>query len=162
VSHTSKLSAAEESGRPQAVCRLANEDCSGPLQFAHVGYSSITHHDVFQWLCRYHNCMEARELRFFVANRVLGGRPLPGRVRINLNEWHVRHQLHAKFKRRIHRLSEENPLPQNFVPGKGQRVADRAVAEGRTIKFRWKPDLIDGKLLGFWIAFEGHKPKLVR
>jgi hypothetical protein len=162
VSHPSKLPAAEESGKPQLVCRLANEDCSGPLQRDHVGYSSITQQDVFQSLCRYHNCTEARELRFFVANRVLGGSPLPGPVRIKLNEWHVRYRLHPEFKRRIHKLSEEHPLPQKFVPGQGQRLADRAVAEGRVIRFRWKPNLCDGKILGFWIASEGHKPSLVR
>jgi hypothetical protein len=59
------------------VCCLANEDCSGPLQRDHVGYNSITQQDVFQCLCRYHNIMEARELDFFVVNRVLGGRPVP-------------------------------------------------------------------------------------
>ena len=162
MSRPSKLAAAGESGKPQPVCRLANEDCSGPLQRDHVGYSSITQQDVFQWLCRYHNCTEARELRFFVANRVLGGRPLPGPARIKLNEWHIRHRLHPKFKRRIHKLSEEHPLPQKFVPGQGQRLADRAVAEGRIIRFRWKPNLCEGKILGFWITSEGHKPKLVR
>jgi hypothetical protein len=155
MSHPPKLPAAGGPRRSQPVCRLANEDCSGPLQRDHVGYSSVTQQDVFQWFCRYHNCTEARELRFFVANRVLGGRPLTGKVRIKLNEWHVRHRLHPRLKRRIHRLSEQHPLPQEFVPGQGQKLADRAVAEGRAIKFRWKPDLCEGKILGFWIAFEG-------
>jgi len=117
---------------------------------------------VYQYLCRYHNCTEARELRFFVANQVLGGRPLPGPVRVKLNEWHIRFRLYPKFKKRIHILSEEHPLPERFVPGQGQRAADKALAEGRTRKFRWKPDLLDGKLCGFWVVFDGEEPKLFR
>lgn len=162
MSHPSKLPASEEPGRPQPVCRLANEDCAGRMQRDHIGYNSVTQQEVFQWLCYYHNCMEARELRFFVANKVLGGSPLPGPVRIKLNEWHVRYGLHPKLKVRIHKLSEEHPLPQKFVPGQGQRLADKAVAEGQAVKFRWKPDIDDGKIVGFWIAIEGQKPKLVR
>jgi hypothetical protein len=30
------------------------------------------------------------------------------------------------------------------------------------IRFRLKPDLYEGKILGFWIQFEGRKPKRVR
>jgi hypothetical protein len=41
MSHPSKLPPTEESGKPQPVCCLANEDCSGPLQRDHVGYGSI-------------------------------------------------------------------------------------------------------------------------
>lgn len=162
MNHMSKLPVAKEEQRPQPVCCLANEDCSGPLQRDHARYSSITQDDLTQWLCRYHNCTEARELRFFVANRVLDGRPLPGPVRIKLNKWHIRHRLHQKFKRRIHKLSEKYPMPDKFVPGQGQRLADKAVAEGRTIKFRLKPYLYEEQILGFWITFEGRKPKLVR
>ena len=106
--------------------------------------------------------MEARELRFFVANAVVGGRALPGPVRIKLNNWHVRYGLHPKLKRRIHELSQENPLPEKFRPGQGQKRADQAVAEGRSIKIKLEPDLCDKKILGFWVQFEGQKPKLVR
>jgi hypothetical protein len=145
----------------QRVCRLKNEDCSGPLQRDHVGYSSVMQQEVFQWLCYYHNCMEARELRFFVANKVLSGRPLPGRVRITLNEWHIRHGLHPKLKRRIHKLSEEHPLPEKFIPGQGQKLADKAIAEGRFIKFKWRPYLRNGRILGFRIQFEDCEPQLI-
>jgi hypothetical protein len=106
--------------------------------------------------------MEARELRFFVAIQVLGGKSLSGPIRIKLNEWHIRYRLHPDFNKRIHELSEEHPLPKNFVPGQGQRHADRAIAEGRIIRFTWKPDLRDGKLYGFWVRFEGQEQKLVR
>jgi len=162
VRNPSKVPASVKPEESQPVCRLANEDCSGRLQRDHIGYSSVLQQEVFQWLCYYHNCMEARELRFFVANQVLGGKPLPGPVRIKLNEWHVLYRLHPKFKARIHKLSEEHPLPKKFIPGQGQRIADKAVAEGKAIKFRWEPDLKDGKILGFWIALEGQEPKLVR
>lgn len=162
MNRLSRLPAEEEPEKPQPACCLENEDCSGPLQRDHVGYSSITQQEVVQWLCRYHNCTEAQELRFFVANQVLGGRPLPGPVRIKLNEWHIRHRLHPEFKRRIHQLAEEHPLPERFIPGQGQRLADKAVAEGRVIRFRWKPDLCDGKIIGFLVAFEGQKPRRVR
>lgn len=162
MSPPAKLPVTEGPGNAQPVCCLANEDCAGRLQRDHIGYSSVTQQEVFQWLCYYHNCMEARELRFFVASQVLGGKPLPGPVRIKLNMWHVQHRLHPKLKKRIHKLSEEHPLPKRFIPGQGQKLADNAVAEGRTIKFRWKPDLCSGKILGFWVAFEGQKPKLVR
>jgi hypothetical protein len=144
------------------VCRLKNEDCSGPLQRDHIGYDSVTQEEILQWLCRYHNCTEAREFRFFVANQVLGGRPLTGPIRIRLNEWHILHGLHPKFKRRIHKLSQENPLPEKFIPGEGQQIADKAVAEGRSIKLQLKPDLHDGKIIGFWVRFAGEEPKLVR
>jgi hypothetical protein len=106
--------------------------------------------------------MEARELRFFVANQVLSGRPLPGKVRIVLNEWHVQYRLHPEFKTRIHELSEEHPLPAKFVPGEGQRHADKEIAEGRVIRFQWKPELKGGKLTGFRVQFEGGESKLVR
>ena len=162
MNHPSKLPVTKAPGSPQPVCCLADEDCSGPLQRDHVGYHSATEQDVFQWLCRYHNCTEARGLRFFVANQVLGGRPLPGQVRIRLNEWHIRFRLLPDFKKWIHILSEEHPLPERFVPGQGQRAADKAVAEGRTRKFQWKPDLCDGKLIGFLVRFEGQEPKLIR
>jgi hypothetical protein len=105
--------------------------------------------------------MEARELRFFVAHEVLGRR-LPGPVRIILNEWHVRYRLHPKFKKRIHKLSEEHPLPAKFVPGQGQKLADKAIAEGRSIKFRWKPELLDGTIIGFRVRFEDGEAKQVR
>jgi hypothetical protein len=140
---------------------LKNKDCSGPLQRDHIGYSSVTQEEVFQWLCDYHNCTEARELRFFVAHEVLGGR-LPGSVRIKLNNWHIRYRLHPKFKRRIHKLSEEHPLPEKFIPGQGQKLADEAIAEGRSIKVKWMPDLLDGKIIGFWIQFKDSEAKLVR
>jgi hypothetical protein len=153
---------ARGTGDLPAVCCLKNEDCSGPLQRDHVGYSSVTQQEVFQWLCLYHNCVEARELRFYVANAVLGGKPLPGPVRIRLNEWHIRYGVHPQLKARIHELSQEHPLPEKFLPGQGQKRADQAVAEGRAIKFRWKPDLRDGKILGFWVQFDGQEPKLVR
>lgn len=159
---SSKSQPVQETRIPRPVCSLASEDCFGPLQRDHVGYHSVTHEDVYQWLCRYHNCTEARELRFFVANQVLGGKPLPGPVRIKLNHWHIRFRLHPEFKNRIHILSEEHPLPGRFVSGQGQRAADKAVAEGRTRKFRWKPDLCDGRLSGFWVRFEGQEPKLIR
>ena len=162
MNYPTRLSVAKETENPQPVCRLTNEDCSGPLQRDHVGYNSITQQAVFQWLCRYHNCTEARELRFFVANRVLCQKPLTGPLRIKLNEWHVRHGLHAKFKRRIHKLSQKHPLSERFIPGQGQKLADKAVAEGRSIKFRLKPDLYEGKILGFWVQFEGCKPKRIR
>jgi hypothetical protein len=162
VNRLSKLSAEEEPEKSQPVCRLQNEDCSGPLERDHVGYSSITQQDVVQSLCHYHNCWEARELRFFVANQVLGGKSLPGPVRIKLNEWHIRYRLHPEFKGRIHQLSQEHPLPQKFIPGQGQRLADKGVAEGRVVKFRWKPDLCDGRIIGFVVAFEGQKPRRVR
>lgn len=162
MNYRAKLSGAGGTENPQPVCRLKNEDCSGPLQRDHVGYDSITQQAVFQWLCRYHNCMEARELRFFVANRVLDRRPLTGPLRIKINEWHVRHGLHPKLKTRIRRLSREHPLSEEFIPGQGQQLADKAVAEGRVIRFRLKPDLCEGKILGFWIQFEGRKPKRVR
>jgi len=143
-------------------CRLKNKDCSGPLQRDHVGYSSVMQQEVFQWLCYYHNCMEARELRFFVANKVLNGRPLPGRVRIALNEWHLCYRLHPKFKKRIHKLSEEHPLPEKFIPGQGQKLADKAIAEGRSIKFKWRPYLRNGQILGFRIQFGDGEARLVR
>jgi len=162
VNRLSKLPAEEGPGKSQPVCRLQNEDCSGPLQRDHVGYSSITQQEVIQWLCRYHNCTEAQELRFFVANQVLGGRPLTGRIRIKLNEWHIRYRLHPEFRTRIHQLSQEHPLPQKFIAGQGQRLADKGVAEGRVVKFRWKPDLCDEKIIGFVVAFEGQKPRRVR
>lgn len=152
----------EETKTREPICRLKNEDCSGPLQRDHVGYDSIAQQAVFQWLCRYHNCTEARELRFFVANRVLGKRPLTGPIRIRLNEWHVRYGLHVRLKRRIHKLSQKHPLSDKFIPGQGQKLADKAVAEGPSIRFRMKPDLYEGKILGFWIQFEGCKPKRIR
>jgi len=152
----------KEEGNPQSVCRLKNDDCSGPLQRDHVGYNSITQQEVIQWLCYYHNCMEARELRFFVANRVLGGRSLPGPVRIKLNEWHVRYGLHSRFKMRIHKLSDEHPLPEKFTPGRGQKLADKAIAEGRSTKFGWKPYLRGEKISGFWVLFEGREPELIQ
>jgi hypothetical protein len=71
------------------LCAMRNEDCSGPLERDHVGYNSATHSEVIQTLCHYHNCWEAREYRFFVANQVLGGRALPAALRFQLNEWHV-------------------------------------------------------------------------
>lgn len=142
-------------------CALENEDCRGPLQRDHVGYDSVTQQAVFQVLCYYHNCVEARELRFFVAREVLERRPLPGPVRIRLNEWHLKHQLHPRLKDRIHRLSEENPLPKKFTPGDGQKRADLAIAEGRSIKFGLKPELLDGHIVGFWVRFEGREWKLV-
>jgi hypothetical protein len=160
MNHPSRLPAEGEREKSQPVCRLKNEDCSGHLERDHVGYSSITQQDVVQWLCHYHNCWEARDLRFFVANQVLGGRPLTGQIRIRLNVWHLRYRLHPEFKRRIHQLSQEHPLPEKFVPGQGQKFADREVAEGRSFKLRLRPDLCDGKILGFWITFEGHEPKL--
>jgi hypothetical protein len=144
------------------VCAMRNEDCSGSLERDHVGYNSVTHEEVIQTLCHYHNCGEAREYRFFVANQVLGGRALPGPLRLRLNEWHVRHGLHPKFKIRIHALAEANPLPEGFVPGQGQVRADKAIAEGRSVKFRIAPYLYNGKILGFRFALTGDKPKLVK
>lgn len=44
----------------------------------------------------------------------------------------------------------------------GPKLADKAVAEGRCTKFKWKPDLRDGKILGFWIKFEDSEPELIR
>ncbi len=157
-----KQPSAEETGNLPPICRLKNEDCAGPLQRDHVGYNSVTQQEVFQWLCRYHNCMEARQLRFFVAKAVLGGRALTGPVRIKLNGWHVLYGLHPKLKRRIREHSQECPLPEKFLPGQGQKRADQAVAEGRSIKVKLKPDLRDGTILGFWVQFEGQKPGLVR
>jgi hypothetical protein len=143
-------------------CALQNGDCRGSLQSDHIGYNSVTQRELFQYLCAYHNCTEARELRFFVANQVLGGRPLSGPVRIRLNEWHIRYGLHPKLKIRIHEVSEKNPLPTKFVPGQGQKYADKQIAEGRCFRFRWKAELAKGKLIGFWIQFEGGTPTLVR
>lgn len=131
------------------VCALQNEDCSGEFQSDHVGYDSVTQKKVIQTLCEYHNCTEARELRFFVANQVLRGTPLSGKVRIILNEWHVRHGLHPQLKKRIHEVSLANLLPEDFVPGRGQRLADEGIAKGRGFKFSWRPFLRDGKILGF-------------
>lgn len=144
------------------VCAMTNEDCSGPLERDHVGYNSITHEEVIQVLCHYHNCWEARELRFFVAKQVLGGRALPGRLRLRLNEWHIRHGLHPEFKTRIHALSQANPLPEGFVPGQGQQRSDKAIAKGKSVKFRIEPYLCDGKILGFRFALGGDKLKLVK
>jgi len=144
------------------VCRLKNEDCSGPLQRDHVGYNSITQQEVVQWLCRYHNCVEARALRFFVAKAVLGGSALTGPVRIRLNDWHVRYGLHPQLRARIHGLSEEYPLPKKFHPGEGQKRADQAVAEGRSVRFRWKPDICEKRIIGFWVQFGGQEPKLIQ
>ncbi len=162
MNRLAKLPSTEETEIREPVCRLKNGDCSGPLQRDHVGYDSVTQQAVFQWLCRYHNCTEARELRFFVANRVLDQRPLTGPLRIKLNEWHVLYGLHARFKKRIHRLSQKYPLSEGFVPGQGQKLADKTVAEGRSIKFRLKPDLYEGKILGFWVQFEGCEPRRIR
>jgi hypothetical protein len=106
--------------------------------------------------------MEARELRFFVAKTVLGGRALTGPVRIKLNEWHIRYGLHPRLKSRIRKLSQEYPLPEKFLPGQGQKRTDQAVAEGRSIRLKLKPDLRAGKILGFWVQFEAEKRKLVR
>jgi hypothetical protein len=162
VSQKSQVLVVNETGRQQSECCLANEDCSGPLQRDHVAYYSVTQPDVFQLLCRYHNITEVMELRFFVAKRVVGGR-LPGRVRIRLNGWHIRHRLHPDFKRRIHKLSERYPLSDKFIPGQGQMSADKALAEGRKIPFVWKPYLRDANILGFWLRFDGQKrAKLVR
>lgn len=147
---------------PRSACCLRNEDCAGPLERDHVGYNSITQREVIQTLCHYHNCFEARELRFFVANAVLGGRALTGPVRIKLNEWHVRYGLHPRLKKRIRKLSQENPLPESFLAGQGQKRADQAVAERRSVKLALKPDLRDKKILGFWVRFEGQKLKLIR
>ena len=154
-------SSAEQAKGPP-ICSLKNEDCSGPLQRDHVGYSSITQQEVTQQLCYYHNCVEARQLRFFVASKVLSGRPLPGPVRIRLNEWHIQYGLHPEFKSRIRELSEDNPLPEKFVPGRGQTLADKAIAEGRSTKFNWSPELRDGKIVGFWIAISGSEPRLIQ
>ena len=144
------------------MCSLADKDCSGPLQRDHIGYHSVTHQDVFQWLYRYHNRSETRGLWFFVANQVLGGRPLPGQVRIRLNEWHIRFHLHPEFKKRIYILSEENPFPEKFIPGWGQQAVDKAVSEDRIRMFRWKPGLCEGRLIGFWVQLEGERLKQVR
>jgi hypothetical protein len=146
--------------RPQ--CALRNEDCSGPLEGDHVGYNSSTQKAVIQQLCRYHNRCEARWYRFFVAHEVFGGRPIPGKLRISLNEWHISHGIHPEFKERIREISEANPLPEDFIPGEGQRQADKAVDEGRSIKIDLMPNLRDGKIMGFLLALPGERHKLIR
>lgn len=146
------------------VCVLKNEDCSGVLQRDHVVYGSVTQQELVQWLCRYHNCVEARELRLFVAKEVLGGIKLAGPLRISLNEWHVRYGLHPKLKRRIHELSEEIPLPEKFLPGQGQQQADQAsqvISEERSVKLTLTPAFSNKKIVGFWVK-QGRKRKLVQ
>jgi hypothetical protein len=76
-----------------------------------------------------------------------------------LNEWHIRYGLHPEFKLSIHKIAEANPLPENFVPGEGQRRADKNIAEGRSIKIdTLMPNMRDGKIMGFLFALPGDRP----
>lgn len=146
------------------VCLLKNEDCSGALQVDHVVYGSVIQKEVIQWLCRYHNCVEARELRFFVGKEVLGMQ-LPGLLRIELNKWHIRYGLHPKLKKRIHEVSTKIPLPENFVPGQGQKQADdanRSAPDERPVKVTLDPAFCNRKIVGFWVKFGRRKRKLVQ
>jgi hypothetical protein len=144
-------------GETRRACALWNEDCSGPIEKDHIAYNKFGHGEIFQYLCHYHNCTEARELRFFMANQVLRGTALPGPLRIELNKWHLRYGLHPEFKKRIHEVSEANPLPEGFVPGRGQRLADEGIAKGRGFKFSLQPFLRDGKILGFRFKSKAYK-----
>lgn len=143
-------------------CALRNEDCSGPLEGDHVSYNSATQKVVIQQLCRYHNRCEARWYRFFVAHKVLGGSPISGKLRIKINGWHINHGLHPEFKKRIREVAEADPLREDFIPGQGQRQADKAIDAGRCIKIELMPNLREDKIMGFLSKRPGEGWKLIR
>ena len=80
-----------------------------------------------------------------------------------MNGWHINHGLDPEFKKAIREVAEANPLRKDFIPGQGQRLADKAIDEGRSRKIELMPDLgHEGKIKGFLSKRPGEGWKLAR